>query len=280
MKFVSCLIALTALAHAEPEKKLTETDVARWDAFPGPEAAPAVTAKEAFVVSPVQSSTWDRLAVSFVLAPIVEATPKALVVQGPFHRFEVPGAFVGPALVPPKIAVGAYVLFQQRATMTMSVAVGRVTKVGKDGYTIKYSWGGSIGDAEDVPATHILTLDGKVRFGEPVSFELDGERVVAWYIGPGQEAGTSWVVSVGRLVEKRDLKPLTITAFKKGAKVLTQIRTISVMKGTKQQEPRDPLEKATVVEVRDGGLTYKVRIDEGEHKGEVSEASTDQVFAR
>jgi hypothetical protein len=280
MKIVACLLALTALASAEPKKELAKTDVARWEKFPGPQAAPAVTEKEAFVVSPIQSSTWDRLAVSFVLAPIVEAKPNALVVQGPFHRFEVPGAFVGPALVPAKVAVGAYVLFQQNPTMTMSLAVGRVTKAGKDSYTIKYDWGGNIDDAEDVPATHVLPLDGKVHFGEPVSFELDGQRVLAWYIGPGHEEGASWVVSVGKLVEHRDLKPLTIAAFKKGAKVLAQVRTDSVLKAGVPQEPRQPLEKATVVDVRDGGLAYKIRIDEGDDKGEMHDASPDEVFAR
>lgn len=281
MKTVACLLALTALASAEPAKKeLAKTDVARWDAFPGPEAAPPATEKEAFVVSPTQSSTWDRLSVSFVLAPIVSATPKALIVQGPFHRFEVPGALVGPALVPAKVAVGSYVHFQQNATMTMSLAVGRVTKAGKDSYTIKYDWGGSIDDAEDVPATHVLAIDGKLHFGAPVSFELDGQRVLAWYVGPAREPGTSWVVSVGHPVEKTGLVPLKIAAFKKGAKVLAQHATVSVMKGSEQKEPRQPLENATVIDVRDGGLTYKVRIDEGDDKGEMHEVSTDEVFAR
>lgn len=281
MKIVACLLALTALASAEPVKKeLAKTDVARWDAFPGPEAPPAVNAKEAFVVSPVQSSTWDHLMVSFVLAPVVSATPKALIVQGPFHRFEVPGALVGPALVPAKVKVGEYVRFQQNATMTMSLSVGRVTKAGKDGYTIAYDWGGSLDEAEDVPATHVIAMDGKLHFGVPVSFELDGQHVLAWYVGPGHAAGASWVVSVGLPVEKTDLKPLTIAPFKKGAKVVAVFGTDSVMKAGVQQEPRQPLDKGTIVDVLGGGVDYKVRADEGSAKGEVHDLTAEEVFAR
>lgn len=280
MKILTCLLALTAVASADPEKP-TPKDVLHWEAFPGPTVAPASVTGEALVASPIQSSTW-KSSLSFVLAPVVEGKPNAVIVQGPFSRFEVPGAFVGPALSPAKVARGAYVLFQQNATMTLTLHVGRITAVGKDSYTIAYEFGGDIDTAEDVPANHVLPLDGKVTFAEPVSFEIDGKAALAWYVAPGRERGTSWVLSVGHPFEVPDVKPLKISAFKKGAKVIAAFGTTSVLKlvDGKQPPARQYLEKGTVIDVLHGGMTYKVRADEGDAKGEISERTADEVFVR
>jgi hypothetical protein len=279
MKILTCLLALTAVASADPAKP-SKTDVLHWETFPGPAVAPAVTTGEAFVVSPIQSSTW-KSGLSFVLAPIVEAKPQALIVQGPFSRFEVPGVFVGPVLQPAKVARGAYVLFQENATMTLTLHVARVTAVGKDSYTVAYEFGGSP-DTADVAANHVLPLDGKAAFGQPVSFQIDGKAALAWYVAPGRETGTSWVLSVGHPFEETDPKPLKISAFKKGAKVLAVFGTTSVLKlvDGKQPPARQYLEKGTVVDVLSGGVTYKVRADEGDDKGETHELAVDEVFAR
>jgi len=159
--------------------------------------------------------------------------------------------------------------------------VGRVTAVTKDGYTVSYEFGGDP-DTSDVAANHVLPLDGKAAFGQPVSFVIDGKPAVAWYVAPGRESGTSWVLSVGHPFEEPDVKPLKIAAFKKGAKVVAVFGTTSVLKlvDGKQPPARQYLDKGTIVDVLAGGVTYKVRADEGDSKGETHELSVDEVFAR
>jgi hypothetical protein len=269
------LVLLSSVASAETKK----TDVLRWDTFPGPEAVPSVTEGEAFVVSPIQSGKWDG-GVSFTLAPVVSAEPHALIVQGPFHRFAVPAAFVAPAVKAQKIGVGAYVLFQKDATLTRTVNVGRVRKVGKDSFTIAYEFVDV--ETEEVPASHVMLLDGKLAWGAPVSFELDdGKRVLGWYVGPGHEANRAWVVNVGKPLETdaAKVKPLVIRAFKKGAKVVAVVGTTSVLtlKDGKQPPARQYLEPAVVVDVLAGGVQYKVKHGDD---GEIDEVSADHVFAR
>jgi hypothetical protein len=188
---------------------------------------------------------------------------------------------VGPPLAPAKVARGSYVLFQENATMTLTLHVARVTAVTKDGYTVAYEFGGDP-ETSDVAANHVLPLDGKVAFGQPVSFVIDGKAALAWYVAPGREPGTSWVLSVGKPFEQSELKPLKIAAFKKGAKVVAVFGTTSVLKlvDGKQPPARQYLDKGTVVDVLNGGVSYKVRADEGDDKGEIHELSADEVFAR
>jgi hypothetical protein len=266
------LAGLVGAAHAdEPERKLT--DVLRWDAFPGPAVEPPVREGEAFVASPVQSSRWDQ-GVSFVLAPVVRAEPTVLVVQGPFTQYAVPGAFVAPPQKPAKLAAGRYVLFQEQPTLTRTVHVGRVKSVSKTGtITIEYEFMDEVQTFE-LPVTRVRPLDATVSWGQPVSFLIDGERALGWYIAPGRD-GQHWVRSVSRPYELESPKPLQIKAFKKGAKVLAMTGTTSVMKGDKQQPARQYLQPGTVVAVKNRGLTYKVKFSDGE----VSERAVDEVFA-
>ncbi|HLL21369.1 MAG TPA: hypothetical protein VK427_04515 [Kofleriaceae bacterium] len=272
-KIICSLLLLCSAAAAEP----TTSDVLRWDDFPGPASKPAVTEGEAFVVCPTQSGTWDG-DLSFALAPVVSAETDALIVQGPYHRFAVPGAFVVAPTAPPKLAVGSYVLFQTDPKLTMSVTVGRVKTVKKGGYTIVYDWGGHT-IVDDVPAPRVRRLGGKLAWGVPLSFKLDGKLVLGKYIAPGRDARRAWILSVGKPfeVEVEGMKPLGIGAFKKGQKVQAVFGTTSIvpLDGGKQPPARQFLETGTIVDVLAGGTRYMVKNPDGE----IKELSANQVFA-
>jgi hypothetical protein len=274
------LLLLSAAAGADttkPERK--KTDVLRWDGFSGPELETPPRDAEAFVVTPIQSGDWQH-GLSFALAPVVSGEPHTLVVQGPFTRFAVPAAFVAPPVNPKqKLGVGSYVLFQQNATLTLTVNVGRVKKIAKDAVTVAYEFAGEI-NKDDVAPNHVMVLDGKLAWGAPVSFIADdGKPVLGWYVTAGRDAEHAWVLSVGKPFEVEKPKPLEIQAFKKGAKVSAVFGTTSVLtlKDGKQPPARQYLEPGTVVEVLNGGLTYKVKKADG---GEVSSLDADDVFAR
>lgn len=273
------LLLLATVATADDAKKPEpkKTDVLRWADFSGPELDTPAREGEAFVVTPLQSSDWTR-GLSFALAPVVSAEPHALIVQGPFTRFAVPAAFIAPPVNPKqKLRVGAYVLFQQNATLTLDVNIGRITKIGKDTISIAYDWIDEL-NTDDVAPDHIMLLDGTIAWGAPVSFDLDGQRALGWYVAPGHDNKHAWVLSVGKPFEVETPKPLKIRTFKKGEKVLAQFSTTSVLtlKDGKQPPARQYLEPGTVVGIVNAGLTYKVKNAEGE----VSTLSTDQVFVR
>jgi len=291
VKLFVCLIVLTALAHGEPEKPVpgpAKTDVVRWNAFPGPDTAPAVTTGEAFVAVPLSSGTWDASQVSFVVATIVEAKPHALIVDSASRRFEVPGAFVAPKLVPVKLGVGAYVLFPRDPTL----AVGRITKATKVGYTIAYRAGDAVEHAEGVAASHVLPLDGTLHFGAPVSCGSG----LAWYVGParpkpaaatllsdvlvGGDDPEIWVLSDGALIRCRAVSPLRVAGFANGAHVLVRGRPYVTVGGGKSSGMVVPVERATVSSVGDEGLTYEVRVDEGYDWSLTRHVSAGDVFAR
>ncbi len=264
---------VAASAHAED---LTPTDVARWEDFPGPNVAPPVREGEAFVTSPIQSGRWNTTTLSFTLAPIVAAKQDALVVQGPFHRFEVPGAFVAPALEPTALAKGRYVLFQEAPTLTRTVHVGRVKTVAKDGtVSIDVVYIDEL-ETVSVPRGRVRPLDGTLSWGQPVSFTIDGQRALAWYVGPGRDASHVWALNTGRRYELEGVTPLAIKAFSRGAKVQAVFETTSVLKEGQSQPARQYLKPAVVLEARDRGLTYKVKST----SGEVADLPVDKVFAR
>jgi hypothetical protein len=232
---------------------------------------------EAFVVTPIQSGDWQH-GLTFALAPVVNTEPHSLVVQGPFTRFAVPAAFIAPPVNPKqKLGVGSYVLFQNNATLTLTVNLGRVKKVAKDTLTIAYEFAGEI-NTDDVASNHVMVLDGKLAWGAPVSFVADdGKPVLGWYVTAGHDAGHAWVLSVGKPFEVENPKPLKIQAFKKGAKVSAVFGTTSVLtlKDGKQPPARQYLEPGTVVEVLNGGLTYKVKKADG---GEVDSLDVGRMF--
>jgi len=279
-KRLACsLLLLSAIAGADttkPEPK--KTDVLRWDRYSGPERETPARDGEAFVVTPVQSGDWQH-GLSFALAPVVSREPHALVVQGPFSRFAIPAAFIAPPVNPKqKVGVGSYVLFQNNATLTLTVNVGRIKKVAKDTLTIAYEFAGEINE-DDIAPNHVMVLDGKLAWGAPVSFVSDdGKPVLGWYVTAGHDAAHAWVLSVGKPFEVENPRPLKIQAFKKGAKVSAVFQTTSVLtlKDGKQPPARQYLEPGTIVEVLNGGLTYKVKNADGE----VSTRDADEVFAR
>ena len=281
MKIVACLLALTALASAQPDKP----EVIRWDAFPGPEAAAPARVGEVFAVCPVEGvgshAAWGGR-VDFVVAPIVAATPKTVTVRVLPHRFEVPAVFASAVdamqVSRAPLAVGSYVRFEEPLAHTETPLVfGRIVKSSDDGYTVWYDRGHSLGLGEDERVSPLLAipLDGTLRFGAPVSFVRGRERAFAWYIGPGHERDTSWVVSDGRAAEEKGIKPLAIAPFKKGAKVIAAFGS-----GRYRTQPLEVLEHGTVVGAVEHTLDYEVRADEGPYKGTVQTVAGDRVFAR
>lgn len=271
------LVLVLGLAASARAEDLKPTDVSRWDGFPGPTVQPTLREGEAFVTIPISSGPWKESGqLSFWLAPVVAAKPDSLVVQGRFHRFEVPGAFVAPAAKPAKIAKGSYVQFAVAATPTMAVNIGRVKKIAKDGtLSIDYLVVDDLHTVE-VPPSRVRPLDGTLAWGQPISFPIDGQRALGWYIAPGRDDQHVWALNTGLAYELEGATPLAIKEFSRGAKVLAVVRTTSVFRDGKDQPPRQYLEPAVIVGVRDGGLTYKIK----SAKGESMDRSVDLVFAR
>lgn len=273
MRSFVVLVLLTSVALAgdkAPPMKFTD--------FAGPAVKPPVLAGTARVVAPIQGSDWHK-SLAFYDAKVLRAEGSELVIEGIHGEVFVPGAFVAPPPDLKPLKVGALVRFQEQPGLFWSADIGRVAKVAKtdDGivYTVKSYFVDEVKTAE-VPAARVRAVDGKLTMGQPITFELDGEPCFGVYVAPGREAGSAWVLSVGYAREKSGVKPLVIKKFAKGAKVRVSISTTSVMKAGVQQETRQLLENATIVEVIAGGLAYKVKRGDGK----ISEAELGDVFAR
>lgn len=230
----------------------------RWNGFPGPAGTSSITTRQAWAPIPIGlDGDFGSLKVALLEYGRPEGDTQVLIHWDKNELF-VPAGMVHPAEPAKGVAKGSAVM----ANVAAASAWGRVTAVekGDDGRTsfkIRYEWGGSPSDGE-LTDREVIKLEDKVAFGHPVAFKA--ER--GWSAGQliYTDKTTSWVIGwAGRpaQVATADVRPILATrVYKKGEKVLANRNAV--------------LEPARVLDVIEGGISYKVRFDEGGAEGGVA----------
>lgn len=214
-----------------------------WRAFDGGDTEVQVEGA-AWVVVPA-ASRWDSLKMTRLAFHAKK--DGGYVFDG--GKVTVPGSFVEPGPPARPIAPGDAVL----ASVHGASAPGRVEAIEGGRAKVRVVWLDAVEEI-DVLASELLLLDGGLRFGQPVAVRTGDDRSYARFV---RALGThSWVLDwsgAGRKVEASAVEPLAVhSRLASGAEVL------AVSLGV--------LAPATVVEVLDGGLRYRVRGQTGDEE--------------
>lgn len=234
-----------------------------WKDYAGPKVATKIAGKKAWAVIPVGLEDDFNVAKVALLDYLrTEKDEHVFKEQGGDEELWVPTAMVRNAEAAKGLAKGTALMLNVAAAS----GYGRITSIekGDEGVVIKakYYWGSSPSDAE-LSESEVIKLEDKIAFGQPVAYKSDSD----WQ--PGQlvytDKDSSWVVSSGgspTKVATKDVKAMKVTkVYAKGDKVWAYDLK---------------LEPAKVVEVLDGGVAYKVKLDKG---GKEQTVTMDHVTA-
>ena len=158
----------------------------------------------------------------------------------------VPAALVQSVEPAKKLKKGDAVMADVAAASGYGRVVEVVTTEGQSTIKLKYMWGGSVSDTALEPSA-VIKLDDKLSFGAPIGVKTDDGWDCGTLLVMDEKAG--WYLGFAGSLNKADIKnikPMKVSkAYKKGDKVWAKIMS--------------RLNPATVVEVLDGGVGYKVR---------------------
>ncbi|MFO0547192.1 MAG: hypothetical protein U0271_02325 [Polyangiaceae bacterium] len=227
----------------------------KWSDFSGPKVKSELLANStAWVAMPV-SQGWETLKFALVTVDHVDGDD-VVVVGSSKQQVFVPAAFTFPAKTAETLAKGDAVLVSAKDSRAFARVVG--TEGGK--VRVRYRYAGDLQEVV-VAANALRKLDGALHFGAPAAFSEVGETAggnikTTWrpvFFVHSAEDRTWVVTSSGRpiRVPSKNVKPLDVQVIHKpGDKVWV----------TRGEE----FKPASVSEVEDEGLRYKLRLDSGE----------------
>lgn len=213
-----------------------------YPSYNGPTVALKVDTPKAWGVVPVgRRDDWNAL--KFMLEKY-ERAEKNLIVLKHFDgsEYHLPGALVFPAKKVENIKKGDALVVDEAAAS----AFGRAISVDTDAGRVKflYEFGGSVTE-DDLDLDSVIKLEDKLSFGQPVAWKAED----VWNTGElcGSDKEKAFVLdssSRPQVVPTADLRVIKTSPLKKGQKVWAR---------DVQFKP------ATIVEVLEDGLRYKVR---------------------
>lgn len=240
----SAAAAPTSDASSPPQKE--SKGPFRYPSYNGPTVALKVDTPKAWGVVPIgRRDDWELL--KFMFEEYVR-TEGNLIVLKHFDgsEYHLPGALVFPARKVENIKKGDALVADEAASSVFARAIS----VDKEAGTVKlkYEFGGSVSD-DELDLDRVIKLEDKLSFGQPVAWKAED----VWNVGElcGSDKEKAFVLdasSRARVVPTADLRVIKTAPLKKGDKVWAR---------------EWELKPATIVEVLEGGLRYKVRFDGG-----------------
>ena len=247
-----------APATAKPETKTPAKDdkpaePLKWADFPGPNAAPA-KADVIWAIAPIQNATW-KSSLALFRAEETKVDGNSAVIKGVKGDVFVPGAFTKMPLKK-DYKKGQAVIVASMTGLYAGASFGRVTAVTKDAgqvsYKVKYMFGGSSSEA-DVEASAMLPLEDKLTMGAPAAYKEGDTWKTGIFAAPALDKKSYVMGWIGEVSPQAGVKPLVVTkVYKKGDKVWAA--------------SAGSLAPATITEVVDDGLAYKIKPKDGDEK--------------
>lgn len=261
----------SASASATPSASIApiaSADVPRgpvkWADYPGPFDPVTLKGGETiWCILPV-SVGWGTL--EFAVEKVERVDPTWIVVKKGDNEFLLPPAFVQLAAAPPSLAKGDPVLVSAHDTGLY----GRVLETG-DKVKVRFRFGSSVEEAE-VEKSSVIKLDGRLAFGAPVLVQEEVEdkkqTPPARFASFVSASPTStWVVLGGgkpQPVTPSWVHAMNVAGTRKAGDKVWLVR-------------QDDVAAATILEVLDDDLRYKLKLESGAETTTTFEAVTSAI---